>query len=124
MDRQTRYPKEVRERAVRLVFEHEREHPSQWAAICSALLTPAAAGLTQPVWGRGAPKAEGQPAARRLDRLMIAPATADNPDVSAERQLLLLGGEVEQVVGVDQKAAPVLQVQAKMASFALDGLHP
>ena len=33
MDKGTRYPKEVRERAVRLVFEHEREYPSQWAAI-------------------------------------------------------------------------------------------
>jgi transposase len=33
MDRSTRYPKEVRERAVRFVFEHEREYPSQWAAI-------------------------------------------------------------------------------------------
>jgi transposase len=35
MDRQTRYPKEVRERAVRLVFEREREYNSQWAAITS-----------------------------------------------------------------------------------------
>ncbi len=26
---------EVRERAVRMVFEHQGEHESQWAAICS-----------------------------------------------------------------------------------------
>jgi transposase len=39
MDRSTRYPKEVRERAVRMVFEHEREYPSQWAAISSIAMT-------------------------------------------------------------------------------------
>ncbi len=31
----TRYPAEVRERAVRLVFEHQGDHSSQWAAMCS-----------------------------------------------------------------------------------------
>jgi transposase len=30
-----RYPAEVRERAVRLVVEHRREYPNEWAAICS-----------------------------------------------------------------------------------------
>lgn len=31
----TRYPQEVRERVTRMVFEHQGEHPSQCAAICS-----------------------------------------------------------------------------------------
>jgi transposase len=35
MTRPGRYPQELRERAVRLVFEHQDEHPWQWAAICS-----------------------------------------------------------------------------------------
>lgn len=35
MPRPSRFPPEVRERAVRMVQEHAHEHPSQWATITS-----------------------------------------------------------------------------------------
>lgn len=35
MGRPSKYPRELRERAVRMVFEHVHEHPSQWATIKS-----------------------------------------------------------------------------------------
>lgn len=35
MARSTRYSPEVRERAVRMVFEHEGEYASQWQAVIS-----------------------------------------------------------------------------------------
>ena len=35
MGRPSKFPAEVRERAVRLVFEQQPEHTSQWAAISS-----------------------------------------------------------------------------------------
>ena len=35
MKKSTKYSPEVRERAVRMVREHQDEHESQWAAICS-----------------------------------------------------------------------------------------
>ena len=35
MSKANRYSPEVRERAVRMLLEHEREYPSRWQAICS-----------------------------------------------------------------------------------------
>ncbi len=35
MARPTRYPQEIRERAVRMVIEQRKEYPSEWAAVSS-----------------------------------------------------------------------------------------
>ena len=35
MARPNRYPQELRDRAVRMVFDHRSEYPSEWAALSS-----------------------------------------------------------------------------------------
>jgi transposase len=59
MTRPGRYPQELRQRAVRLVFEHQDEHPSQWAAICSIAHRFGMSAETLRKWGRRAETDEG-----------------------------------------------------------------
>ena len=49
-----RYSPEVRERAVRLVFEHQDEHESQWAAIVSVAAKIGCTSETLRIWVRRA----------------------------------------------------------------------
>ncbi len=60
MNKTTRYSPEVRERAVRLVFEHEREHDSQWAAIGSIANKIGCTAETLRKWVRHAERAQGR----------------------------------------------------------------
>jgi transposase len=60
MEKQKRYSKEVRERAVRLVFEHEGEYPSQWSAIISIAEKIGCTGETLRRWIRQAEKDQGK----------------------------------------------------------------
>ena len=52
MTRSTRYPPELRERAMRLVREHRAEHPSEWAAIQSVAAKPGMTPETLRLWLR------------------------------------------------------------------------
>jgi len=60
MNRQARYPQEMRERAVRMVFEHQDEYDSQWAAITSVATKLGMTPETLRKWVRRAEIDEGQ----------------------------------------------------------------
>ena len=59
MGKPSRYSPEVRERAVRMVREHAREHASQWAAISSIAQKIGCSGETLRNWVRQAERDEG-----------------------------------------------------------------
>ncbi len=55
-----KYSPEVRERAVRMVFEHEGEHASQWAAISSIAAKIGCTAETLRGWVRQAERDQGK----------------------------------------------------------------
>ena len=60
MEKKNRYPAEVRERAVRMVFEHEGEHNSQWAAIVSIAMKIGCTSETLRNWVRQTERDSGR----------------------------------------------------------------
>jgi transposase len=65
MARRSGHPAEVRERAVRLVREHQGEYDSQWAAICSIAPKFGVSSETLRKWVRRAETEAGQRPAPR-----------------------------------------------------------
>jgi hypothetical protein len=64
--RSRQFSPEVRERAVRMVFEHAQDHPSQWPAITSIAEKIGCAAETPPLGAAG--RARHWPAAQHDDR--------------------------------------------------------
>ena len=67
MGRASRYSPEVRERAVRMVFEHQGEHESQWAAMASIASKIGCTAETLRKWVRQAERDTGQRAGLTTD---------------------------------------------------------
>jgi transposase len=67
MNKSKTYSPEVRQRAVRMVFEHEHEHTSQWATILSIAEKIGCSGETLRNWVRQAERDQGKRAGLSTD---------------------------------------------------------
>jgi transposase len=97
-----RYSPEVRERAVRLVFEHQHEHESQWAAIVSVASKVGCTSETLRIWVRRSEVDEGR-----------------RPGVSSEERARLR--ELEREVRELRRANEILKSASLFFATELDG---
>jgi transposase len=89
MTRRARYPQELRERAVRMVLEHQDEHPSQWAAICSIAAKFGVSSETLRKWVRRAETDEGlRPGLTTKERQRLQQLERENRELRRTNEIL------------------------------------
>src|SRR5688572_27045314 len=83
------YPAEVRERAVRMVFEHQHEYPSQWKAIESIAKKLNVNHETLRLWVRRAETDAGKrPGITTDDRVRIKKLERENRELRRANDIL------------------------------------
>jgi transposase len=89
MNRRMRYPAEVRERAVRMVFEHQDEYDSQWAAICSIATKLGMTSETLRKWVRRAEINAGErPGLTTSERQRLKELEKENKELRRANEIL------------------------------------
>ena len=89
MSKANRYSPEVRTRAVRMVFEHEHDHPSQWAAIKSIAEKIGCTAETLRSWLRQAERDQGRRAGTTTDeRARIKELERENRELRRANEIL------------------------------------
>ncbi len=89
MSKSIRYCPEVRERAVRMVFEHQREYPSQWQAVVSIASKIGCTAETLRKWVRRAEIDSGRRAGVTSDeRARIRELERENRELRRANEIL------------------------------------
>lgn len=83
------YPRELRERAVRMVFEHQAEYPSQWKAITSIGEQLGVHHESLRVWVRRAETDEGKrPGLTSAERERLKELERENRELRRANEIL------------------------------------
>ena len=89
MGRSSKFSAEVRERAVRMVLEHEHEHESQWAAIASVASKIGCTAETLRRWVRQAERDAGKRAGlTTTERERLKELERENRDLKRANEIL------------------------------------
>ena len=105
MNRSARYSPEVRERAVRLVFEHQEEYPSQWAAMESIAPKIGCTAETLRKWVRRAERDQGmREGLTTSDRERLKALERENRELKRANEILRKASAFFAQAELDRKA--------------------
>jgi len=105
MNKSARYSPEVRERAVRLVFEHQGEYPSQWAALESIAPKIGCTAETLRKWVRQAERDQGmREGLSTSDRERLNALERENRELKRANEILRKASAFFAQAELDRKA--------------------
>ena len=105
MGRPSRYSPEVRERAVRMVREHESEHASQWAAISSIAGKMGCTAETLRKWVRQAERDQGRrPGLTTDEKARLKDLERENRELKRANEILRLASAYFAKAELDRRA--------------------
>ena len=105
MGRPSRYSPEVRERAVRMVWEHESEHASQWAAISSIAGKMGCTAETLRKWVRQAERDQGRrPGLTSDEKARLKDLERENRELKRANEILRLASAYFAKAELDRRA--------------------
>ena len=105
MNKSARYSPEVRERAVRLVFEHQGEYESQWAAMGSITAKIGCTAETLRKWVRQAERDQGlRDGLTSSDRERLKALERENRELKRANEILRKASAFFAQAELDRKA--------------------